>query len=231
MNSRVNRILLLSLCFLLLGAAAARADDYKVETFEAPPPEEFAAPVRAALGNQALRVMGPDGVLCEIWLRKSVPAKPGAAAPFGIVYGQLAEGTLVAGIRVPESMSDYRRQRIPAGVYTLRYGLHPVDGNHMGVAPHRDFLLLVRAPSDGGLAALPSKTLFELSGKAAGTNHPTVLSLAEPGEPPEELPAVEHDEIEDHWLLYFEITLEDAQGGAAGKATLALVVVGHAAEA
>jgi len=42
----------------------------------APPrPQELSAAVRAVLGDQELRVSGLGGLICEIWLRKTVPAK------------------------------------------------------------------------------------------------------------------------------------------------------------
>ena len=36
----------------------------------------------------------------------------------------------------------------------MRYALMPDDGNHLGVAPNRDFLLLVRAADDPDPAAV-----------------------------------------------------------------------------
>jgi hypothetical protein len=74
----------------------------------------------------------------------------------------------------------------------MRYDLLPGDGNHMGVAPDRDFLLLVPAGDDPGPAgALPYARLVKLSAAAAGTNHPLVLSMVAPASRP--VPAVYTD--------------------------------------
>jgi hypothetical protein len=39
--------------------------------------------------------------------------------------------------------ADFRGQQVPVGFYTLRYALIPDDGNHLGVSPNPDFLLLI----------------------------------------------------------------------------------------
>ncbi len=64
------------------------------------------------------------------------------------------------------------------GVYTLRYGNYPVNGNHQGVAPQRDFLVLAPVALDkSGDAISDFDALMELSRKASGTPHPAVLSF------------------------------------------------------
>ena len=64
----------------------------------------------------------------------------------------------------------------------MRYGVIPQDGNHIGASPIVDFVLLIPMNEDGHQpdANLPSKDLVELSRKASGTNHPTVINLAFP---------------------------------------------------
>jgi hypothetical protein len=106
-----------------------------------------------------------------------VGAKPDdAAISFGI-----AQGTLLGVIRFPGKGADRRGQVIPAGVYTLRYSLFPVDGAHSGVAPQRDFALLTPLAADPDPAANPSfDDLVKMSRKASGSPHPAVLSLETP---------------------------------------------------
>jgi hypothetical protein len=63
----------------------------------------------------------------------------------------------------------------------------PDDGNHLGVAPSRDFLLLVPAAADPGPDTTPKfADLVALSRQASGTKHPAPLSLvpAEAGTAP-----------------------------------------------
>jgi len=60
----------------------------------------------------------------------------------------------------------------------LRYSQYPVNGDHQGVAPQRDFALLVRAGDDPGPSATPGfDALVAWSAKASGTPHPAVLSI------------------------------------------------------
>lgn len=220
-------VVLPAILIVFLTAPLAAAQGYQAETVELAPPEELAAEVRQELSSKAVRVTGPEGPLCEIWLRAAVPTKAAGAA-FGVIYGQVAEGTLVGAVRFLAEHGDYRRQRITPGVYTLRYALHPVDGNHLGVSPQRDFLLLLPAGRDTALASLDTAALNDLSARAAGTTHPSVWSLlpAEEGEPP----AISHHSGEDHWVLTLRLTIQ-VEGGTEQPLPLSLVIAGHAAEA
>src|SRR5438132_13195555 len=67
-----------------------------------------------------------------------------------------------------------------AGFYSLRYELIPDDGNHLGAAPNRDFLLLIPVAADTDPnAALKFQELVSLSRKATGTKHPGPLNLVQ----------------------------------------------------
>ena len=222
---KVPTLLFLSLTVLSLTVAAA-GQEYTVETFAAPAPEALAPAVRESLSHHAVRVLGPKGPFCDIWLRDPVPVKTGAAMQLGIAYNQLRQGSLVGAIRFHAEASGYRKQRVQPGVYTLRYALHPVDGNHMGVAPQRDFLLLAPADDDRSTEALTFDEVVALSHKVTGTRHPSVWSLVEPEEDPDSLPALIHWEDEGLWILYLK-----AQAGEGVESPLALVVVGYAPEA
>jgi len=216
-----------SLVLLLTGVASAQS--YKVEKIAAALPQELAPAVREALAGEVLRVIGPQGTLCELWLRKVVPAKANPTQELGITLGQLAEGTLVGAVRFPADVKDYRQQRVKAGVYTLRYALIPVDGNHQGVAPQRDFLLASPASADQGANAISRDATLALSRKATGTSHPSVWSLAALDSAPASLPAMAHQEDGDMWLLEFRAQVQS--GNSASPVVMVLVVVGHAPEA
>ena len=162
--------------------------------------------------------------MCEIWLRKVVPAKATPTQVNGVAFGQLEDGTLMAAVRFLRDTTDYRKQKVKPGVFTLRYALHPVDGNHLGISPQRDFLAMVPAALDSGIAPVAYKDLMDLSRKAAGAGHPCLWSLTEAAGT--DLPTVVHIEEEDFWVVSFKIQLE---GGA--SLAIGLVVVGHPAEA
>jgi hypothetical protein len=158
---------------------------------------------------------------CELWIRKSVPALPKKDIE-GLAYPQLAESTLVGVIRFSQPAADFRGQRIRAGFYTLRYELIPNDGNHLGVAPNRDFLLLVPAASDSDpKAKFKFEELVALSREATGTKHPGPLSLAQ-ADGMVTAAAVSKDD-QDHWI--FSVPVKLASGD---EIPIALVVRGRA---
>ena len=209
----MNKRLVLPFVFLMI-AFSALAQDYKLEPVATAAPGLPAA-YQAAIQTQGVRVSGALGAWCEVWLAKSltVGAKPDdAAISFGV-----AQGTLLGVIRFPDKGADRRGQVIPAGVYTLRYSLFPVDGAHAGVAPQRDFALLTPVASDPDPAAKPAfDDLVKMSRKASGTPHPAVLSLETPpagATAPGVVKEGEHD-----WTLTVK----------AGGLTFSIIVVGKA---
>ena len=139
------------------------------------------AAMRAALAAGGSRLVRPDGsVLCEIWLRKSLPAGKVMAAKGG-GYPEMWESALLGVMWFPNGGKDFRGQAIKPGFYTMRYELLPEDGNHLGVAPTRDFVLLVAASADRDPdAQYDFAQLVKLSSQAAGTNHPAVFVLLQP---------------------------------------------------
>jgi len=183
---------------LLLGSAClCAAQAGKVETLG--PPKDGTIPdgLRNVLDVAGHRVIVGDGsIACEIWLRKDVPVQTRKDAA-DVLYPDLAESTLIGVISFPSPASDYRGQAIKAGFYTLRYELIPDDGNHLGVAPNRDFLLLipVSADSDPG-ATFKFGELVNLSRKASETHHPAPLSLVQAAS----VNTVSRDD-EDHWIF------------------------------
>src|SRR5260370_37835095 len=159
-------------------APRARAQNFKAAKVPSRPPQDLSAAVRDVLASEALRVIGPNGLQCDLWLRQAVPVAAGAKQDQEIAFWQIAEGTLIGAIRFPDNILDYRGQPIRAGVYTLRYALIPEDGNHLGVAPpQRDFLLLGPAADDTSPNSITRDETLDMSRKVTRTRHPTVWSL------------------------------------------------------
>lgn len=158
--------------FLLAGIAAAAG--YRTEP-GGPPPAEAAA-LAPALTAQGVRVLKPDGgALCEFWFVREVgkEGEPEQNATWGI-----AHGTLLGVVKVESRWSDRRGQPIRPGVYTLRLSFFPMDGDHQGVAPQRDFAILSPVEIDKDASAKPAfDALMDMSRKASRTPHPLVLSL------------------------------------------------------
>lgn len=214
----------------LVLASGARAQDYKAETFNAPAPAELSPAIRETLSGAAVRVIGPEGPVCEIWLRNLVPARAAAEQKLGVAYGQFAEGTLFGAVRFLRENRDFRKQLVKPGVFTMRYALNPVDGNHMGVSPIRDFLLLLPAAEDVSPANVTRDDTIKLSKKSIGLNHPSVWSITGGEGKHAKMPEIARLEEEDAWVLYFLLKVQP-ENGAAAPLAMGLIIFGHAPEA
>jgi hypothetical protein len=215
-----------SLAVLLMFAAqAVAADKPTVKVEDAPPPKELAEPVRATLDSKAMTVLDEKGKpLCTVWVRKALESKATAdQAKAGLKYSHVEETTVVGAVRFPEAWSDYRKQKIKPGVYTLRLAFQPMDGDHMGTAPFNDFCLLSPADVDKKPEVLDAKDLHEMSAKASGRKHPGVMMLF-PNKKPADAPLVE-SRPPDNWVLSFKVPTSAA--GQKADLGFSLVVVGH----
>ena len=211
---------------LVLGSTVARADDkYSSKTEKVAPPKELAESIQSLLDDQAISVLdGKEQTVATIWLRKSIPAK---AAPeqikSGLTYREIPETTVIGAFQLPQAWLDYRKQKIPAGVYTLRLAFQPQNGDHMGTAPYNEFLLLSPAAKDAKPDTMEPKELHELSSNATGSSHPAVMLLF-PNPKPGNEPKVE-GKPNATWVLYVKRGV-DAAGEKAGLG-FGLTVAGH----
>jgi hypothetical protein len=163
----------LFLCLLLTGTALLA--QYKTEPAGAPP-SELNASVSSLLNKEGVKVSDGSKVIAEMWFRSSMPT--GGKSEDAQSLTGVPMGALMGAIRFPANWADRRGQQVKAGVYTMRYGLFPQNGDHQGVAPQRDFLLLILAADDtNGASNLDYNQLTKTSMKAAGTPHPAVFSL------------------------------------------------------
>lgn len=199
----------------------AAAQTGKVESTGPLPDSAVPEKVRASLNDKGYRLTLDDPKpACELWLRKSIPAAT-KKGPEAAAYPQLAESTLVGVVHFLQAAADFRGHQVPAGFYTLRYALIPDDGNHLGVSPNPDFLLLIPAQSDSDpSAAFQFQELVTMSARTGGTKHPSPLSL-----PPADKPStgtVARDD-QDHWI--FSASLKLASGE---EIPFALIVKGIA---
>ena len=205
---------LLMLCPLCI------AQSGKVESIGPLTDSAVSEQVRQSLEAKGYRLTLDDPKpCCELWLQKSIPAQ--ANKNTELVYPQLAESTLVGIIHFPQAAVDFRGHSIPAGFYTLRYELLPDDGNHLGVASNRDFVLLIPAQSDTDPnAKFKYQELVSMSAKTAGTKHPAPLNLT-PADKPS--PGTVARDDHEHWI--FSASLKLASGE---DLSFALIVKGTA---
>ena len=142
------------------------------------PPAKLADGVRTLLDEQALVVRNGDDVVMRVWFRTEIPAKATEEqVKNGLTYREIPEGTLVGAIELPAEFIDYRKQKLPAGVYTLRFAVQPDIGDHTGTTPHPEFCLLCPADEDKSDDLIEKKKLIELSSKVNEGRHPAVLLL------------------------------------------------------
>jgi hypothetical protein len=190
-----------------------------------PPTTDLGIPaaVVQVLDSHGNRLKLADGnVLCDIWLRKSVPAQTATKESEGLLYPELSESTLIGVISFPKAATDFRGQPIAPGTYTLRYELMPDDGNHLGVAPDREFLLLVPDALDPDPGALfKFDELVQMSRKATGTNHPGPLSLTQASGSATSFTK----DAEDHWMFSCVLKLDSGK-----DLPFSLIVKGTAAQ-
>jgi hypothetical protein len=140
-----------------------------------PVPSDIQAPVAAQLQAGGVRA-SVDGKTLDFWWTKGVPLSGAGAADWQLV----AEGTLIGAVRIGAAFRDIRGKVIKPGVYTLRYGVQPDNGDHLGVSPHRQFLLISPAHDDSNPAPQGHDGTVELSKAAIGGSHPGVWSIDPP---------------------------------------------------
>ena len=201
---------------LLLGQAG-----YKVQPTGPPSASDLPKSLLEALQDQGIRLVDDKGnAASELWFLKSVPLASSSSASSDAVYPALSVGRLVAVLHFPGAGSDFRGQSIKPGYYTLRYAQIPKDGNHMGVNPYPDFLLLSPAATDTQVdAVLKLDDLLKLSRQASGTPHPAVLSLV-PTSQGASFPSVVQDD-QGHWVVQVKLP------GQGQDVPIALVLVGQ----
>jgi len=217
---------------LALGAAAVGLGDevatpLKAEPLNEAPPEALSEAIRSALETSGVRVVDADGKpFADLWLVRSVAAPAAPSGPEGaVLHPYLKAGQLIGAIRLASEIGDYRAQPILEGVYTMRYGLQPLDGDHLGVSTYRDYVLLSLPEEDTEAGVVGEEDLEFLSTGASGTTHPAVFMLA-PAPEGTEPPAVVRDEEEDRWGVVAPLTVELPDNETA-TAPIQLVLLGR----
>ena len=202
----------------LLLTAAAYSQSYKAEAIGAPPADVPKA-LQDLLQAQGAKMVNDKGVtLAEVWLRKDFPPKA-VAATSDVLYGALVDGAFAGVLHFPQDTADYRGQTIKAGFYTMRHVLIPQDGNHMGVYPYRDALVLAPVAAETNPPKdLSFQEMVDLSKKASGTPHPGFVVLA-PAKDGQAAPGAFQDD-QGHWDLQLKYQ------GPGGDLPVAITLVG-----
>ncbi len=203
----------------------------KVQAVKQSPPSSLSPEILRGLEGPAYRIQDEQGGdFARIWLRQATPGSEKPGGPKGAIqFPFLADGELLGVVEFVKEGHDYRDQPIAKGVYTMRYGLQPVNGDHLGVSTYRDYILLLPSAKDQSVAAPARKDLEEKSAEAAGTSHPAafLLLMAPAGAKPE--PAMIHDAEKQTWSVILPLRLLVKGDGQPLIHPVQLVVVGAAA--
>jgi hypothetical protein len=151
--------------------------------------------VRGLLADRAVRVSS-GGATLDFWWVVSLEGQDRG-------WAGVAEGALVGAVRVAADYRDIRGRRIKPGVYTLRFALQPANGDHLGVSPFREFLLVSPAQADSDPEAAGHEGAVDLSKQTTGASHPSVWSIDPPTSADAPLSAYTNDS--GHHGIVFEI--------------------------
>lgn len=170
---------MLLLPLALWSVSSAGDAKYKIKVGDNPAPMELSDAIKKLLGKQSVQVQDASGkTLCDIWFRAEIPAD---ATPEqiknGVTYREVKETELLGAIRFDQDFTDYRKQKVKAGTYTLRLGYQPMDGDHQGSSEFQEFAIVLDAAKDTKPDLLDPKHMIEISQKSIGTGHPGVYML------------------------------------------------------
>jgi hypothetical protein len=156
----------------------ALAAQPKVSPLSEKPPSDLAPAMAALLQPTGVKAV-VGGATLDVWFVQAIATNGDAPG-----WSNVESGTLVGAMRVTGPFKDIRGKVVAPGVYTLRYGLQPQNGDHLGISPFREFLLISPAATDTDPKVLGFDGVVALSKQVIGTSHPASLSL----DPPEDAP-------------------------------------------
>jgi hypothetical protein len=197
------------------------AQELSVAPGQTAAPAEVAGPIRALLADSGHAVKRGDSTL-EFWWVRTLPLE---SAPSGVPsWDQVPDGALVGVLRTAAPLQDIRAMPIKPGTYTLRFARQPQDGDHMGVSPYREFLLVSPAADDQVPQPTGHKGAVDLAKKTIGKSHPASLSL-DPPTTTDRVGTIVTNEA-GHKGLVFSVPVEH-QGKAVGSLAFGLTLVGR----
>jgi hypothetical protein len=219
---------ILSLVLALSFANGQDGKKYTIKTANAPAPKELSEAIQKLLGESSVQLLDGGGeVVCDVWFRKDLPAEATSEQlKSGVTYREVKQTEILGAIQFHKNWTDYRNQKIKAGVYVLRLAYQPTDGKHTAdVSDYQDFALLTTAKADTKPGLMEAKALHDKSADSLELAHPAVFMLwpnTKPGKEPDLA-----SRPKNHWVLNTKCNL--VVGGKAADATIGigLNLVGH----
>lgn len=219
--------LLVGVLFMSL-AASQEGKKYSVKTTDAPVPKEIGPEIAKMLVTSSIQLLDSSGKpICDMWLRKDIPAEATEAQlKTGVTFREVKQSEILGAIQFHTKWTDYRKQPIKPGVYTMRLGYQPTDGKHTAdVSDYHEFALVMNAKDDQKPVLLEAKVLSDRSGDSLDLAHPGVFMLW-PNPKPGKEPSIAA-QPKNHWVVNGRANIV-----VGGKATdkhigVGVTLVGH----
>jgi hypothetical protein len=201
---------------------------YSIKADGSPLPKEISEPIQKLLVETSIQLLDGTGKpVCDVWFRKDLNAQ---ATPeqikTGVTFREVKQTEILGAIQFHKDWSDYRKQKIKAGVYTMRLAYQPTDGKHTAdVSDFQEFVLVIKANADTKPALMEAKALHDRSGDSLDIAHPGVFMLWPNNKPGKEPTFV--GQPKNHWVLNSKLNLV-VEGKATGASIgIGLTLIGH----
>ena len=210
-------------------AASSRAADHKLAPLKEKIPDVIAPALRKALPEEGLRIVNDKGKpVADLWIRTAVPRQSRENPTPGDKFKALEEGTFLGVIRYHQKHYDFRDTPVPGGIYTMRLGVQPDDGDHLGMSKTRDFAILCPPKADQALDPISTEDAVELSTEVSQSDHPAIIWIQPVKGETKKLPQLHYQDDDKFLILNVKISL---QGEKDEAVRMGLVVVGISPEA
>lgn len=190
-------------------------------------PEQIPSAFAELLQPQGLRLQNGEESIYDLWLVKQVPLNDKPKPGLRVELPMIPVGTLLGVIRSYGVEVDYREDDVNSGFYVMRYGIQPEDGDHMGTAVTRDFVVLTGFAEDKSPAPIADmEHLGELSIKASSTDHPLVCYLATTSGDAPAKPVISRHAERDEWVADLMLQGRRPEAQESEPLRIGLVLVG-----
>lgn len=209
-------------------AASQEGKKYSVKTTDAPAPKEVSADIAKLLVGSSVQLLDPAGKpICDVWFRKDLPAEATEAQiKTGVTFREVKQTEILGAIQFHRTWTDYRKQKIKTGVYTMRLGYQPADGKHTAdISDFQEFVLVIGAKADTRPALMEAKMLHDRSGDSLDLAHPGVFMLWPNSKPGKE--ATIDARPKNHWVVNGRANLTVAGKATGTQMGIGVTLVGH----
>lgn len=178
-NNQFNKLarLLRSVAFLAAFGITTVMAENQIKVEEKAPPTDVPESILATLQSKAVRLFDGDKPVYDFWFRKEVPLRSKPESPRKSLDA-IRETTLVGLAVAHGNPRDYKDNDLLKGACTMRLGIQPEDGDHLGTSEFPYYLVLIPVKHDQEANGITRyKQMVKASGRETSTDHPVILSL------------------------------------------------------